>query len=640
MMEGLLKVPVIVILLLFMLTTYSDATKNNNFIRKDYDDYQGQNDQMAFFGQLYQIKDYTEYVDRVFAQSKEVEETTLRGAQSCLAQNNIISLEWYYSVCKRYMRIIIEFCQNMMHTGICKTLEYKVLRKIKECTSEELNTELCQFVTMVKKQKNLEFERVSRLAILLRQSLEQQVCPRSQPFQKYMPQSQRKQCPLQMNLFSQEGYTTPQKKKWKNPHAFQSQPNNWNWEQNIQSQQSPRQKAPQNTWVRTLVVKNNQAQQRQSQQMHVDFNSQEQMNQRYSLRNNDWSQSKKRFELVFQPQLQEITQHVQMLDMQNLVEVHAVPVGQGDCNIITCNKGENVIIFDCGSIGDNIFKKNFEFLQSYFTKAKFVAILISHGDRDHFNMIQDILTPGVTNGKRFISILGGVRKDYKNSFYNFLNHLTNKQIKFHEGLAVGNLCQDETIYFDFIEARAAHPKAEKNKNKNEKGMLMKLSCKGCESSLLFSGDMEGKVADYLAMETHVGKMFLSSTHYKMAHHGASNKANRVPWLRAVSPVEVHVSHMFNHGSFHHPRWEAYYRILYNCPIGTDGPQSHKFTSFRGSGKNPEEVASNIWYRVYSTTPVKGKVCLISLVFSSGSEARTGYYCNNPGTFVSARILQQ
>ena len=590
---------------------------------------------MAFLGQFYhQITKNKEYVDRVFAQSKEVEETTLRGVQSCLFKN-IISLEWYYPVCKRYMRIIIKFCQDMMHTGICKTLNKEVLRKIDECTSE-LNTELCQFVTMVKEQKNLEFERVSRLAFLLRQSLEQQqVCPRSQPFQKYMPQSQRKQCPFQMNPFSQEGYTTPQKKKWKNPHTFLSQPNNWNWEQNIQSQQ----KTPQNTWVRKLVVKNNldQAQQRQSQQMHVDFNSQEQMNQRYSLRNNDWSQSKKSFEPVFQPQLQEITQHVQMLDMQNLVEVHAVPVGQGDCNIITCNKGKNVIIFDCGSIGDNIFKKkkNFEFLQSYFTNAKFVAILISHGDRDHFNMIQDILTPGVTNGKRFISILGGVRKDYKNSFYNFLNDLTNKQIKFHEGLAVGNLCQDETIYFDFIEARAAHPYAKKN----EKGMLMKLSCKGCESSLLFSGDMEGKVADYLAMKTNVGKMFLSSTHYKMAHHGASDKANRVPWLRAVSPVEVHVSHMFNHGRFHHPRWEAYYRILYNCPIGTDGPQSHKFTSFRGSGKNTK-VASNIWYRVYSTTPMKGEVCLISLVFSRRSEARTGYYCNDPGIFVSARILQQ
>ena len=225
MMEGLLKVPVIVILLLFMLTTYSDATKTKIFLRKDYDDYQGQNDQMAFVGQFYhqitKTKDYTEYVDRVFAQSKEVEETTLRGVQSCLAKN-IILLEWYYPVCKRYMRIIIEFCQNMMHTGICKTLNNEVLRIIDECTSD---TELCQFVTMVKEQKK--FERVLRLASLLHQSLkQQQVCPRSQPFQNYMPQSQRKQCPLQMNPFSQEGYTTPQKKKWKNPHAFLSQPNN------------------------------------------------------------------------------------------------------------------------------------------------------------------------------------------------------------------------------------------------------------------------------------------------------------------------------------------------------------------------------------------------------------------------------
>ena len=37
--------------------------------------------------------------------------------------------------------------------------------------------------------------------------------------------------------------------------------------------------------------------------------------------------------------------------------VYTIPIGQGDCNIISCNAGENVILFDCGSKGGNIFAK-------------------------------------------------------------------------------------------------------------------------------------------------------------------------------------------------------------------------------------------------------------------------------------------
>ena len=50
------------------------------------------------------------------------------------------------------------------------------------------------------------------------------------------------------------------------------------------------------------------------------------------------------------------------------------------------------------------------------------------------------------------------------------------------------------------------------------------------------------------------KAQLKSTHYKIAHHGASTLANKKEWLDAINPDEAHVSCVY--GSFGHPRCEV------------------------------------------------------------------------------------
>ena len=47
-----------------------------------------------------------------------------------------------------------------------------------------------------------------------------------------------------------------------------------------------------------------------------------------------------------------------------LVKVYTLPIGQGDCNIIECNGGKNVIIFDCGSSGAYDINEFFYWLPS------------------------------------------------------------------------------------------------------------------------------------------------------------------------------------------------------------------------------------------------------------------------------------
>lgn len=540
---------------------------------------------------------------RIIGMSEEIDANTVENIKSCL--KSFVTMEQAFQVCKRHMRVMQQLCLSWdfgQTWGNCKVFLKNIRMETDQCTKYGIQSELCQFLTMLKKaeDKKQTFESVTRLTKLVEQSLQNQqqqqlqpqqnlMCFQSNPFkrdQRKFQEDQWRQC-----------NTAPQM-KWK-PQQQQQQTN-------PQEHMPPQGlNTPQKKWL--------------------DEYPQHMMSE-FSKMNHGRSQMKLNFEQVYQQDLQAVANKVHTLGIGDVVQVHTLPVGQGDCNIITCNGGKNVIIFDCGSIG-GFDKKIFSLIKSYFTRAKFVAILISHGHYDHYNKITNILKILTDKGGiNTIAILGGESKDYPGYLKNILKAKTHNRIVYHDNLAVGNLCVDDTIYFDFIEAREVHAQGS---DINQKGMLMKLSCKHCQSSLLFSGDMQGKVADHFAMGTNLGKEFLRSTHYKMAHHGASDTANRAEWLKAISPVEVHVSHMYNHGSFHHPRCEAYERVKENCPIGTNGPIPHAFTCFDRSDHETNKYVTKqkkIWYRIYSTAPTKDDLCLISLVFARGLEARTGYKC--------------
>ena len=315
-----------------------------------------------------------------------------------------------------------------------------------------------------------------------------------------------------------------------------------------------------------------------------------------------------------------------------LVQVYTIPIGQGDCNIITCNGGKNVILFDCGSSAGNNFKKKnkkYKLIHSPFDNAESISILISHGHADHHNMIRKVLNSNVVTippkGKVTV-ILGGKEGDYSKALRTWLKGITAK-VKILTGRKRENLCSNADIWFDLV------PGNVNSRNVNEKGMLMKLHCNTCKSSLLFTGDMEGPTAKAFGTTTDSDtKSFLRATHYKMAHHGAATLANGEDWLKAIMPVEVHVSHRYD-GRFHHPRCEAMNRLMTSCKVGvTSGipiAQPHDLTCFGEKSERFKAYEKRVYHRVFSTAPRKDKVCLIVVNFRVSQEAITDYYCGSP-----------
>ena len=181
-------------------------------------------------------------------------------------------------------------------------------------------------------------------------------------------------------------------------------------------------------------------------------------------------------------------QNIEIGDL--LVQVYTIPIGQGDCNIITCNGGKNVILFDCGSRGGNNFRKKnkkYTLIHSPFDNAESISILISHGHADHHNMIRKVINSNVITippKYKLTVILGGKEQDYSKALKTWIKKIAAKV----EILTSHKRENANIIWFDLM------PGNKNSRNANERGMLMKLHCKTCKSSPLFTGDMEGPTA--------------------------------------------------------------------------------------------------------------------------------------------------
>ena len=319
----------------------------------------------------------------------------------------------------------------------------------------------------------------------------------------------------------------------------------------------------------------------------------------------------------------------------NAVEVHTIPIGQGDCTVIYCPNEKHAILFDCGARGGNMLSPSQ--IRDFFSNVDSISILISHGHADHYNNIPAIFdvkaSPSLAIvGKIREVIVGGPPTDYSckkiNDWLNIINSAksvtfltdSSKVHKLH-------LCKDTRIEF-----YAAVGDSTVKTAKNERGMVMKLICPSCKgsdtpprsASLLFAGDMEGPTATRLAASF---PHLLDSTHYKMAHHGAITLANKDDWLKAIKPVEVHISHKYEIG-YEHPRCKAIDNLMGLKTVGTTGGAigggEHMFTCYKPDGTHNDQ---GILHRLYSTAPRANRICYIKLVFVFGGEAKTNYYCH-------------
>ena len=321
------------------------------------------------------------------------------------------------------------------------------------------------------------------------------------------------------------------------------------------------------------------------------------------------------------------------------VIIKTLPIGQGDCTVIYCSTGPgkvHAILFDCGARGGTYLP--IEYFQNHLTYVSSITVMISHGHADHYNRIPKVFDfssePGIKLIKKIQEvIIGGPPSDYQAKAIKFWLaaieslKIPVKSVTNTKTIQKYDFCKDKDIMFEIVAGDAS--------SKNERGMVMGLSCDSCGSKLLLAGDMEGYVANEMAEVSESNNVnfqhFLRATHYKMSHHGASTLANQENWLKAISPVEVHLSHQYN-GRYRHPRCEALERVRsYLGTITSIGSTGHDLDCF-DENRNINHL-KGIKHRIYSTAPTKDVLCAIRLTFANTDEsAKTEVYCGNPKDF--------
>ena len=301
-----------------------------------------------------------------------------------------------------------------------------------------------------------------------------------------------------------------------------------------------------------------------------------------------------------------------------LLQVYAVPVGQGDCTIIQCPTPGNILVLDCGSSGGK--RMTSAQVQAFLGNqiGRVVAIMITHPDRDHFNYLDKInwQVPGIDK-----VIIGGTLANYNRpstDFMNIYNWLLNfqnmgKLFTVNNGAScigncpapgVGgtNFCNNQNIPFNILAANAGT-------TSNQKSIVMKVTFSMNQWSMLLPGDIEGTAATNIANT--LGNQLQSSV-YKMAHHGASTQANSVTWLAPILPGAAFASSAYNFGNCRHPRCVTINRIT-NLNTVTPAP-SHDFYCGNGPGVAPTND-NNYLLNMFETSPSANTIC--SLHYTSG-----------------------
>jgi beta-lactamase superfamily II metal-dependent hydrolase len=268
-----------------------------------------------------------------------------------------------------------------------------------------------------------------------------------------------------------------------------------------------------------------------------------------------------------------------------------IDIGQGNCTFIQCPGGETILI-DCGSVTkgepkNEIAKSASEYIKQGLTANKLDYLIISHPDKDHMNLVHDVLK-GVVVGK---ALCGGSHSGYsgkgKDEFKPFIKEATGedlskfminggnfysespnskpeeRQIQCKHKLEVfivsANADQIDTSVFKETLGVTEVEKLVKGTVANTSCIVVCLRYGGRQ--VLICGDATFST-EYTILKSDWASQ-LKSYALEGGHHGSADSFSDA-FLKAVNPSWIHFS-ADNKGTFRHPTWESVSRVLKCCP---------------------------------------------------------------------------
>ncbi len=222
------------------------------------------------------------------------------------------------------------------------------------------------------------------------------------------------------------------------------------------------------------------------------------------------------------------------------MDVWMLDVGQGSCIVVDCPNNDRPLLIDCGSTtpsANNDEQETVDWISARLADWGAPTVVLSHGDKDHYNLVPRAVDPGATDGVW----LGGARSEYtEDAFPAWARDVESA------GGSVSTLparyfgandrdlhCGSDVIA-DILIANAAAP-GEKNAN----SIVLALSYAGV--TVVLAGDAEGRTSERQALANRATLPRLDATRTIIAgsHHGArTHDSNSLAWARAWSPYAV------------------------------------------------------------------------------------------------------
>ena len=258
--------------------------------------------------------------------------------------------------------------------------------------------------------------------------------------------------------------------------------------------------------------------------------------------------------------------------------IHFIDVGQGDCTLIEC-PGGNKILVDCGSVGGGDAQAVREYLleQLDATSPRIDTLIITHPDRDHYNLVSRVLSDDIEVGQ--LIMVGDTDEHDQGGFDDWADtvelddedsFIILDDPDFHE--LVDLAADDRTCDCGDADVSILAASVVASRSATNARSIVLLVTLG-DFDVLLTGDATTATERVIINRyvTNGSPDALQCEVLKIGHHGSSTTSTGVAFAAAVAPNLAVVSCSFGN-SFRHPRQIVIDRLT---PF-TDESEPHVF----------------------------------------------------------------
>lgn len=257
--------------------------------------------------------------------------------------------------------------------------------------------------------------------------------------------------------------------------------------------------------------------------------------------------------------------------------IHVINSGQGDCAIVQCPNGANIVV-DCGSSswGNTDLEAVIAEVNGVLGGDDVDVLVLTHPDRDHYRLIPDVLAGRVIERVLY----SGDLADYDQAdIATFLARVPEHE---RHGFDAAHHDDDPSELIDcgpqvdvHILAAGVRPQGAHARRaswiSNSGSIVLRFGVPGASRALaILTGDATFYTEQAIAAHYATREGFLRADLLRLGHHGTSVTSSSEEWIDTVDPRAAFTSAGHYGGNLRHPRCSVTERVLDQGSLGSVG----------------------------------------------------------------------